>query len=152
MVGQGVLDKPMRGKGGERREAGGQRYSLRGLGILAAALPFPLGVLKSGRYRGSSRSSFLLAGSRPEDALMGLASGPWGVAYRQFALCSADEVLQIWVKYPAGTEFICGLESPVLKKSVFTPVRTFFCEQESPIAPLPDAGETPLGIRIILIN
>lgn len=36
-------------------------HSLLGLGILAARLHFPLGVRNSGRYRGSSRSSFLLA-------------------------------------------------------------------------------------------
>lgn len=52
---------------------------------------------------------------------MGLTSGPWGVEYRLLALCSATLVLQIWVKYPAGTVFICGLDSPVRKKSVFTP-------------------------------
>lgn len=61
---------------------------------------------------------------------MGLASGPWGVEYRLLALCSATAVLQIWVKYPAGTVLIGGLDSPVLKNSVFTvPVdKTFiFC-------------------------
>lgn len=84
---------------------------------------------------------------------MGLASSPWGVEYRLLALCSAAGVLQIWVKYPAGTVLIGGLDSPVLKKSVFTaPVdKTFiFCwEQGSPAAGRPEAGETPLGIRII---
>lgn len=39
-----------------------------------------------------------LTGSLPEDDLMGLASGPWGVEYRLLALCSAAVVLQIWVK------------------------------------------------------
>lgn len=61
---------------------------------------------------------------------MGLASGPWGVEYRLLALCSAAAVLQIWVKYPAGTVCIGGLESPVLKKSPFAPPadKTFiFC-------------------------
>lgn len=90
-----------------------------------------------------------LTGSLPEDTLPGLACGPWGVAYRQLALCSAAVVLQIWVKYPAGTEFINGLVIPALKKSGFTAGKTFFCEQATPTAPLPDAGETPLGIRII---
>ena len=90
-----------------------------------------------------------LTGSLPaEDTLTGLAWGPWGVAYKQLALCSAAVVLQIWVKYPAGTVFICGLDIPVLKKSD-SPGKTFFCEQAIPTAPLPDAGETPLGIRII---
>lgn len=51
---------------------------------------------------------------------MGLASGPWGVEYRLLALCSAAAVLQIWVKYPAGTVFIGGLDNPVLKNSFFT--------------------------------
>ena len=72
-----------------------------------------------------------LTGSLPEDDLMGLASGPWGVEYRLLALCSAAVVLQIWVKYPAGTVFMSGLDSPLLKNSVFTPPptdRTFiFC-------------------------
>lgn len=36
-------------------------YSLLGLGIRAAMLHFPFGVRNSGRYRGSSKSSFLLA-------------------------------------------------------------------------------------------
>lgn len=87
---------------------------------------------------------------------MGLASGPWGVEYRLLALCSAAEVLQIWVKYPTGTVFIGGLDNPVLKNSVLTaPVaKTFIfcCEQGRPIAGRPDAGETPLGIRIISPN
>lgn len=91
-----------------------------------------------------------LTGSLPEDTLTGLAWGPWGVAYRQLALGSAAVVLPICVKYPAGTEFISGLDMPVLKKSEdFIPGRTFFCEHAIPTAPLPDAGETPLGIRII---
>lgn len=84
---------------------------------------------------------------------MGLASGPWGVEYRLLALCSAAVVLQIWVKQPAGTVFISGLDSPVLKNSVFTPPADktlIFCwEQGSPAPCRPDAGETPLGIRII---
>lgn len=62
-------------------------------------------------------------------------------------------MLQIWVKYPAGTEFIGELHNPVLKNSVFTPDKTLFCEHDSPpTAPRPDAGETPLGSRIILVN
>lgn len=99
---------------------------------------------------------WFFTGSRPVDDLMGLASGPWGVEYRLLPLCSAAAVLQIWVKYPAGTVLIGGLDSPVLKNSVFTaPVeKTFiFCwEQGSATTGRPDAGETPLGIRIIFRN
>lgn len=92
-----------------------------------------------------------LTGSRPEEVRTGLGSGPWGVAYKQLGLCSAAVEFLIWVKYPAGTEFIGGLESPVLKKSVLTAENIFFCGHESPdTAPLPEAGEIPLGIRIIL--
>lgn len=92
-----------------------------------------------------------LTGSRPEDDLMGLASGPWGVEYRLWALCSATVVLQIWVKYPAGTD---GLHIPVLKNSVFTPPAPaanifIFCGWEQG---RPEAGDTPLGIRIILLS
>ena len=41
---------------------------------------------------------WVFTGSLPEDALMALASGPWGVEYKLLALCSAAVVLQIWVK------------------------------------------------------
>lgn len=94
----------------------------------------------------------LLTGSRPEDDLMGLASGPWGVEYRLLALCSAAAVLPIWVKYPIGTACMGGLDSPVLKKSLFTPPddKTFiFCWEASATAGRAEAGETPLGTRII---
>lgn len=87
---------------------------------------------------------------------MALASGPWGVEYRLLALCSATVVLQIWLKYPAGTEFISGLDTAVPKSSVFTapPVRIFIlrwvqCTAVTGTVCRPDAGETPLCIRII---
>lgn len=48
--------------------------------------------------------------------------------------------------------FINGLDIPALKKSAFIAGKTFFCEQATPTAPLPGAGETPLGIRIIFSN
>lgn len=87
---------------------------------------------------------------------MGLASGPLGVEYRLWPLCSAAVVLQIWVKYPAGTVFINGLESPLPKNSLFTPPvdKTFilFWEQDNPPAGRVAAGETPLGIRIIFLS
>lgn len=98
----------------------------------------------------------LCTGSRPEEALMGLASGPCGVEYRLLALCSPATVLLIWVKYPAAIVLIGGLDSPVMKKSEFTPPedKTFiFCwEQESPTAARAGAGETLLGIRIIFLS
>lgn len=98
-------------------------------------------------------AEMLLTGSRPEDDLMGLASGPWGVEYRLWALCSAAAVLPICVKYPTGTACMGGLDSPVLKKSLlFTPPddKTFiFCWEASATAGRAAAGETPLGTRII---
>lgn len=98
----------------------------------------------------------VVTGSRPEDDLMALASGPWGVEYRLLALCSAAAVLQIWLKYPAGTEFISGLDTAVPKSSVFTapPLRIFIlrwvqCTAVTGTVCRAAAGETPLGIRII---
>lgn len=94
---------------------------------------------------------------------MALASGPWGVEDRLCALCSAAVVLQIWVKYPAGTALTSGLDSPDSpepKKSVFSPPPqppdTIFIlrwEQCTAAAAAcrPEAGETPLGIRIIFL-
>lgn len=41
----------------------------------------------------------IVTGSRPEEDRMGFASGPLGVEYRLWALCSAAVVLvQIWLK------------------------------------------------------
>lgn len=87
---------------------------------------------------------------------MALASGPWGVEYRLLALCSAAVVLQIWLKYPAGTEFMSGLDTAVPNSSVLTapPLRIFIlrcvqCTAVTGTVCRADAGETPLGIRII---
>lgn len=95
-------------------------------------------------------------GRRPEDDLMGFASGPWGVEYRLLALCSAAVVLPIWVKYPTGTELIGGLDSPLQNGSVFPPPldKTFILcwAQGSPADGRAAAGETPLGIRIIFLS
>lgn len=90
---------------------------------------------------------------------MALASGPWGVEYRLLALCSAAVMLQIWLKYPAGTEFISGLDTAVPNSSVLTapPLRIFIlrwvqCTAVTGTVCRANAGETPLGIRIIFFR
>lgn len=69
----------------------GQTYRELGFNPHAKECPHP-------QHLCQSVCVWVFTGRRPEDALMGLASGPWGVEYRLLALCSAAVVLQIWVK------------------------------------------------------